>query len=228
MRKIMIAVLVVVVLVVAVFFFGRNYAARMIVVNGIKKTCGLDVDIAKVDISLPSVSVAGLKVYNPAGFKDRVLADIPVIYVNLDLGAFFKNKVHLNSIKLDIRELDIILNEKGQLNVNSLALLLPKPGGGKAPEVKIDELSLKIGKVVYKGYLPAAGARGMEFNPGIDETLKDVTNPSKVTGEILKKILSRIGIANFSKFDFQGGLDKVVTDAGAAAKEGLKGLFDKK
>ena len=235
MKKLIVGILVVVIVVVLALVFGRNILAKSIVVGGIKQVCGLKIDIAKVDIGLPSVTVQGLMVYNPDGFQDKILADIPEISFDLDLPGFFKNKVHLGKLKLNVREIDVILNEKGKLNVNSLALLLPKPGGGKPPDIKIDELAVKIVKVGYKGYLPVAGVKTNEFNPNIDETFHDVTDPSKVASQIMQRIVSRIGVGSFSNFAVKGGLEKVTEELGSAAKKtmgdaakGLKGLFNSK
>ncbi|HOW36310.1 MAG TPA: hypothetical protein PL155_07850 [Candidatus Omnitrophota bacterium] len=234
MKKILIAGVVVVLIGLVAAVFGRNILAGMIIVDGIKKTCGLQVTIGKVDIQLPAVSIMDLKIYNPAGFKDRLLADIPLVSADFDFPAFFRNKVHLKKLALDIKEMDVILNEQGKLNVNSLALLMPKPGTGKPPEVNIDEFSIKIGKVVYRGYFPAIGVQSTEFNPNIDETLHDVTNPSAVAADILKKILSRAGISNFGSFD-TGEITKTAKELETTAKEsvdkavsGFKGMFEKK
>ena len=242
MKKILIALVVIILLGITILVFNRNLLARIIIVNGIKKACGLGIDIEKIDIGLPSVSISGLKVYNPSGFKDRIMADIPKVYAEFDLPAFFKNKVHLPKIELDVKEVNVILNEKGKLNVNSLALLPPKPKEEpekkpvekKTPEVQIDELSIKIGKVTYKGYFPGAGEKTMEFNPNIDKTMRDVTNPSSVVSEIMKDILARIGISGFAQFDIKGAAQKALEEAGEAAKEpvqkateGLKELFKK-
>lgn len=235
MKKILLGIFVVVILIVIGLVFGRNILARTIAVNGIKQACGLKIDIAKVEISLPRVAILGLKIYNPAGFNDKVLADIPEVSFDFDLPGFFKNKIHLRKFKLDVHEMNVVLNEQGKLNVNSLALLIPKKGGGTPPEVKIDELAVKIGKVSYKGYFPVAGVNTMEFNPGVNETFRDVTDPAKVATQIVQRIISKIGIGGFADFAIKGGVDKVSKELGVtatktmndAAKE-IKGLFDVK
>ena len=120
--------------------------------------------------------------------------------------------------------MNVVLNEHGKLNVNSLALLVPKQGSGKPPEVKIDELFVKIGKVSYQGYFPGAGVKTMEFDPNINETFHDVTDPSKVAGQIIHSIISKIGIGSFATFADEGGIKKAMDDA----TTGFKGLFGSK
>ncbi|MFA5355943.1 MAG: hypothetical protein WC301_00835 [Candidatus Omnitrophota bacterium] len=232
MKKILIGIFLAVVLLFVVLAAARNFIVKTAITKGIEALAGLKVEMRKVDIGLlsPVVLIEQLKVYNPDGFKDRLMADIPLVYVDYDLWGFFKGRAHFNKIKIEIDELSVVLNEKGKLNFNSLAMLMPKSGGGKPPEVKIDELYLKIGKVGYKGYLPAVGIRQMEFNPNIEETFKDVTDPSRVAGDILQKILSRIGISGFAEFDIAGQADKIkssVMETIDKTKEDLKNIFSK-
>ena len=220
MKKFLLVIAVVLVVVILALVFGRNIIARTVVINGIKQVCGLKVDITKVDISLPKVSVQGLRVYNPSGFSGEILADIPEVALDIDLAGVFKNKIHLKELKLDVREMNVVLNDQGDMNVNSLAILLPKEGGGTPPEVRIDMLSVKIGKVMYKSSLPGAGTNVGEFNLNIDETFHDVTDPSKVAIQVLKKVAGRIGFGSLSGLITDGDIKSTV--------EGLKGLFNVK
>lgn len=236
MKRILITITVVIVLIAGGLVIARNILARQIIIKGVKAVTGMAVDIKSINIGLvhSGISVSGLKIYNPEGFTDKLLADCPEVYCDFDLPGLFRNRVHLGELKIDINELDIILNASGKLNVNSLALFLPKPGGGKPPEVKIDELRLKLGKVVYKGYLPAIGIKEGTFNLDIDEQFHDVTDPSAVAGDILKRIINRIGIGDFANFDFKAQATQMKEQAELAAnevmnkaKEDLKGIFSK-
>ncbi|MGE5197792.1 MAG: hypothetical protein ACM3IL_04735 [Deltaproteobacteria bacterium] len=229
MKKILGSVLIPLIVLVIALIAGRNFIVKAAVNKGIKAATGLDVQVERINIGLLSstIEIVSLKVYNPSGFTDRLMADTPLIYVDYDLGGLLKSRVHLNKVKIDIKELLVVLNEQGKLNFNSLALLMPKPSGSKPPEVKIDELALKIEKVGYKSYLPAIGTKTGEFNPGIDETFTNVTNPSVVAGDILKKILSRVGMSNFAKFDIEGQIANIKQSANQALQSTVKESLDK-
>lgn len=232
MKKVISAIAVLLACSVILLVVARNIIVKTAVTKGIKSLTGVDVEIRKIDIGLfrPTVEITSLKVYNPEGFTDKLMADIPLVYVDYDLWGFLKNRAHFNKIKIEINELSVILNQQGKLNFDSFAMLMPESGGGKPPDVSIDELYLKIAKVGYKGYFPVAGTKQMDFDPGIDETFNNVTDPSKVAGDVLKKILSRIGISNFAKFDISGqtaGVKGAVTGAIDKAKEGFKNLFSR-
>ncbi|MFA5088442.1 MAG: hypothetical protein WC552_05345 [Candidatus Omnitrophota bacterium] len=229
MKKIIGSVLVVCVCAIIFIVVARNIIVKTAVTKGIKSLAGVKVEVQKIDIGLlsPTVEVVSLKVYNPDGFADRLMADIPLVYVDYDLKGFFKNRVHLKKIRIEIKELTVVLNDQGKLNFNSLAMLIPKSGGAKSPEVSIDELYLKVGKVGYKSYLSSVGAKQMEFDPNIEETFKDVTNPAQVAADILKKILLRVGISEFAKFDISGQVTQMkqsVNEALSTNVEAVKSL----
>jgi len=235
-KKFLITIAVVIVLIAGGLVIARNILARQIIIKGIKAVTGMAVDIKSINIGLvhSGISVSGLKIYNPEGFNDKLLADCPEVYCDFDLPGLFRNRVHLSQLRIDINELDIILNAGGKLNVNSLALFLPKPGGGISPEVKIDELRLKLGKVIYKGYFPAVGVKEGTFNIDIEEQFHDVTDPTRVAKDILKKILNRIGIADLANFDLKAQATQMKEQAQLAAnevmqkaKEDLKGILSK-
>lgn len=233
MKKVLITILVILAVIAGGFVLGRNVLARMAVIKGVKAATGMAVDIQSVNIGLmsPGISVSGLKVYNPEGFGDRLLADIPEIFVDCDLSALFQNRVHLRQLTIDVSELDILVDSSGKLNVNSLALFLPKPGTGKAPEVKIDELRVKLGKVLYKGSFAGVSMKEGTFTMGMDERFQNVTDPKAVAAEILKRVLDRAGIANLANFGQATGLKEQVQqtadDLIQKAKDSLQGILPK-
>lgn len=74
-----------------------------------------------------------------------------------------------------------------------------------------------------------------EFNAGIDDTFRDVTDPAKVAGEIMKRILSRIGVGKYASFSVDSLKERAMQELGTAAKKSLedasqtlKGLFSTK
>ncbi|MBM3254949.1 MAG: hypothetical protein FJZ08_01430 [Candidatus Omnitrophica bacterium] len=217
MKKILISILALSICAVVLVVVARNFIVKMAVTQGIEALAGVKVQVQKINIGLlsPSVGVDSLKIYNPSGFAGELMADIPQIYVNYDLWGLLGNRVHLKKVKIEIEELAAVLNEQGKLNFSSLALLMPKPGGAKPPEVKIDELFLKIGRVGYKT---------MQFNLNFEETFYDVTDPSKVAGDILKKILSRIGIEDLAKIDIKGQAANIKQSANKILDEGVKDI----
>ncbi|MBN1913211.1 MAG: AsmA family protein [Candidatus Omnitrophica bacterium] len=236
MKKILLIILAVAVIILGGLVIARNMLVKTAVIKGVEAATGMAVDIKSINIGLlrPGIAVSGLKVYNPAGFKDKLLADIPGISVDINLLGLLANRVHLKQLVIDVKELILILNESGKFNLNSLALFAPKPAEGKPPEIRIDELRLKIGKVAYKGYFPAVGIKSAEFDLKLDEIFYDVANPSSVAADIMKKILDRAGLSGLANFDIKAQAGQVKEQAQQAfdgiiqkAKEDLKSVIVK-
>ncbi len=203
MKRFIITLLVLIVIVAGALIIGRNEIVRNAVVYGIRQTAGLKTELGGVDIGLfkPRVQITNLKVYNPASFSGTLMFDIPEISVEYDPQGLLKGNVHLRALVITVRELDIVQDPKMNLNVNSLAILAPKQqSGGKAPQVTIDQLALRIDKVAYQNELLGAAVGRKEFNPNINETFSNVTDPKQVASQVMLKVLAQIGLANKAQF----------------------------
>jgi len=189
-------------------------AAKQVVrgMTGLK----LHMDGFRVGIITQVVDIKGLRLSNPANFKEPVMANIPEIYMSLDIWALLKNQAHIKEMRLDLKEFVVEKNERGELNLNSLnvvksdASARPSPAAqksaapakkeGKEIAFKIDKLKLKIGKVIYKDY-SSGTLQTREFNINIDETYSDIEDPMVLASLIITKALMNTTIASLSSFD---------------------------
>ena len=162
MKKV-IKIIALVLIVVVVGSFFKDVLIKSAVESGVKIVTGLKLSISSFRVGLINtmVGIKNLKLYNPAGFKDRVMLDMPEIYVDYNLGAIMKGKIHLEDLKINMNEFVVVKNEKGELNLDSLKVVqsskkkeAPKTSGkaAKIPEIQIDSMELKIGRVIYKDY----------------------------------------------------------------------------
>jgi hypothetical protein len=197
MKKIVIYLAVALLLFSAVIL-ARNIIVKNLIISGIQAITGFRISLKDIELGLisPSVSIKNLQIFNPAGFSDKIMASIPELYVHYDPGAFLKGKVHLWGIRLRLAEFFIVQNENSQLNLNSLAVLLPKQDSKKKPpEVLIDVLDLKIGKIIYKADL-LGRTLDREFRLDINEHLRNVTGLKVLVDLIISRALSNSGISN--------------------------------
>ena len=88
------------------------------------------------------------------GFKDKLMVDLPEIYVDYNLGAIMGGKAHLEEVRLNLKEFIVVKNEAGELNLDSLRVVKETEGeeaekdGSKKektemPDIQIDLLELK-------------------------------------------------------------------------------------
>ena len=214
MRKSFIIISIIFALLVA-FFFGKNLIVKTSVSAGVKAMTGLKLNIKSMNIGILNslIAINGLQLFNPPGFVDELMVDLPEVYVDYDLGAFIKRKVHLEEVRLNLKEFSVIKNEKGELNLDSLRVVEEKKEEKvegeeeeekektKMPELQIDVLDLKIGKVVYKDYSKGTPPKSKEFNVNIDERYENITDPRAFISLIIVKALQNTTIARLTNFN---------------------------
>jgi len=224
---------------------AKDLTVKVSVENGVQLVTGLKLRINNFNTGVirQVVNIGGLKLYNPPGFKDRVMLDMPHIYVNYDLPAIFKGVVHLKEVRLNMKELVVVKNESGELNLNSLNVVKAGKGSGggqpsghqgKAPAIKIDTLHLKIGRAVYKDYSKGGVPNIKEFNINTDETYTDIDNPYALVGLIVVRALKNTSISGLADFDLNrlqstvsGTLQtarETADHAASAAKESVRAI----
>jgi len=127
MRKSFIIISIIFALLVAVFF-GKNLIIKTSVSAGVKAMTGLKLNIKSMNVGILNslIGINGLQLFNPPGFVDELMVDLPEVYVDYDLGAFIKRKVHLEEVRLNLKEFSVIKNEKGELNLDSLRVVEEK------------------------------------------------------------------------------------------------------
>jgi len=215
--KILIKLLIGTLIIITVLLFFKDMLIKSGVESGVSFLTGLKLDIKslKVGIIKTFVNVEQMKLFNPAGFKDKVMLDVPQVLVDYDLGAIIKGTVHLENIVLDLNEFVIEKNEKGILNLDSLTAVKnskkgqeqsqkPSAEQGKLPPIKIDHLTLRIGKVVYKDYSAGGSPKITEFNININEKFDNITEPYSIINIIICKVFMNTSLGSLTNFDISG------------------------
>ncbi len=209
--------LISVILIVFVVFIGlsiaKNAIAKTAISSSVNLMTGMRLNIRTMNVGVlrTLVAIKDLTVFNPAGFPDKIMVDLPEVYVNYKLGAFLKGKVHLEEVRLHLRELTIVRNEKGELNVDALKRsqeegernAASSGKKGTVPSVQIDLLDLKVGKVIYKDYTGKGTPRVMEFNVNLHERHRNITNPYLLAGLIVTRATYNTAIAQLASFDLE-------------------------
>ncbi|HEX9780637.1 MAG TPA: AsmA family protein [bacterium] len=205
--------LFVVVILVVVLVLGKNLIAKAAIQGGVKAMTGLDLRVAKMDVGLlrSAVGIYGLQVKNPPGFTDPVMVDLPEIFVDYDLPGFFGGRVHLEEVRLNLKEFMVVKNKDGSVNLNSLEVVqqskTPAKGepaqeaGGPGSALTIDHLHLKVGRVIYKDYTKGETPQVQEFALNLDEHYRDITNPQVLAGLIVSRALMNTSVARLTGID---------------------------
>lgn len=216
-------VMLIILAVVLGLLFTKNTIAKIAFERGVEFATGLKLRVSgfSVGIFKSRVIIAGLKLYNPKVFEDAVMVDIPNLYVDYNLPAIFKGKMHLEDVRLDLKEFVVIKNNDGKVNIDSLKIVQEqKESKGKAkpkeeakpkaPDIQIDNLELKLGKVIYKDYSKTGGPSVKEFNLNLDEKYANITNTNAVVSIILIKVLTKTALGGITNINIKG-LDSTVS-----------------
>lgn len=215
-------IIIIFVVILFVLYFGRNIIIKNAVTASVKAITGLNLSIDKIQIGIfkTLLAIEGLKLFNPPNFPDKVMVDMPNLYIDYDLGSFFKGVIHLEKMVLNLKEVVVVKNSKGELNLNSLTVIKSQKPAKKEeaqkkpspmPKIQIDSLDLKIGRVIYKDYSKGGSPIVKEFNVNIDEHFENITNPYLLGSIIVLKSLQNTTIANLANFDI-GSLSTNVSE----------------
>jgi len=211
-KKIGLVIAVILVLLV-VFGLTKNLIAKKVLSAMVKAQTGLELQIKSMRLGLLEsfAYINDLKVLNPPGYVDRVMMDIPEMYVSYDLTAFIKRKLRLGELRLHLKELVVVKNEMGQLNISLLEVVQDRKREKVAqeevkqktriPKFQIDLLQLKIDKVVYKDYSGGVPPKVREFNVNIDEHYENITDPYSLGKLVMVRALRKTTIASLTNFD---------------------------
>lgn len=241
MKKIFTKIIIGILIIAVIFAFGKNIIVKTAVTAGVRAITGLKLSIKKMNIGLLNtlIGINELKLYNPPGFEDPIMVDLPEIYVDYDLWAFFKKEIHLTEVRLTLKELVVVKNKDGKINIDSLKTLpaekteepeekkpsRKKKGKPEMPKIQIDVLKLKIGKVIYKDYSGKGDVSVKEFNVNIDAQYENITDPHKIVNIIVARALMNTTISGLT--NITGGIFRAGKNVGDTAVDTAKGAVKK-
>ena len=248
MNKKPIKILVLALVTVFVLSAAKNGLTQTILTSAISSAAHVPVHIGGVSLSFLSASIRikNLQVQNPGGFPDRLMVDIPQIFIDFDPGALFKGRAHFEEVKLDLKELVVVKNKDGKLNVDTVKPTAQQKkeshekakeaGGGKAAKLQIDKLSISIGRVVYKDYSGGGAPQMQTSDINIrDREYTNIDNPATVVSLIMFEALTKTSLSRIANLDIssfkEGGIQALskglgaVTDGTDAAQTVAKQLL---
>jgi len=205
--------LIAIILIVGIVFLfaAKNILAKTIISGGVKAITGLSLNIKSMRIGLLNslIDIKNLKLFNPKGFEDKLMINMPEIFVDYELGEFLKGKIHFTEIRLNLEEFTVVKNKDGVLNLDSLNVVKAKKQTTakkdskkkKLPPLKIDVLKLRIGKVIYKDYSKGGKPKVKEYDVDINEQYKNIDDPYRFVSLIVFKALMNTSIARLTNFN---------------------------
>lgn len=193
---------------------AKNGITQAILTSALSGAAHVPVKIGGVNLSFLSASIRlkDINVHNPSGFKDRWMAQIPQVFIDFEPGELFQGRAHFKEVRLDLKEMTVVRNKDGRLNVDSVkptteqkkeAKQKAKPASGqKPPKLMIDKLSLSIGRVVYKDYSAGGEPQIQTFDINIkDREYTNIDDPSAVVSLLMFEALTRTSLSSLANLD---------------------------
>jgi len=196
---------IIVILIIALFILAvsKDFIFKTIVTVAIEKTLGVRASIGSFSLSflMHTAEIKNLKIYNPSEFPKGLLIDLAYVKVNLSVQELFKKEFHAKELTVNLRELDLVKNKQGKLNVDSLKVSVgrqqQKPVSGAKKEempMRIDVLNLNIGKIVSKDYTVSGEPLINVYNLDIQKTYKNITSSQQLALLVLTEPMKSAGI----------------------------------
>ncbi len=199
-KKIRMIILAVVLL--FVFCWVRDFFIKSLIGTVATSVTGAPTRIGGLSLSITrqSVRISNFRMYNPKGFPKDLLVDIPKMSVACDLGALITGKIHLRQLELDIKEIGIVKNKEGKLNVDSLKMVAEKSadkekkGPAKQLAMQIDIVSLGMGRVVSRDYSVEGHPVIKVYDINLKKTYKNIISAQQLAALIISEPLKAAGI----------------------------------
>lgn len=205
-KKIMIVILAV------VFLFGfclvRDFFIKSLVGTIAASVTGAPTRVGGLSLSviMQSVKISNFRMYNPEGFPREILVDIPRMGVACNLWALIFGKIHIRHLDLQIKEIGVVKNKEGRLNVDSLKISEAKPAEkekkkpGRQLAMRIDTVSLGMGRVVSRDYSVEGQPVVKVYDINLNKTYTNINSAQQLAALMISEPLKAAGIQGLKTY----------------------------
>ena len=180
--------IIIVVFLVFIFFItiGKDLLVKFMVPPMASKILGATVhlDNFSMNIVTSRVSIDGLRIDNPEGFPLSTMVDVDHVHIAYDIPALLGGKLHLPLTDISLRQITLVRNERGKLNVKELNILEMKQKNNTMP-MALDEVRLNVGKIILLDYTKGNPPKETQVQTGLNHKVyRHITNPAQLAGAI--------------------------------------------
>ncbi len=196
MKKLFIVLGIVVVFLSGIALF-KNLIIKSVVTRAVYGITGapVHIDRFKLNILSSTIDISGFKMYNPSGFPEGTLVFCPKIKIIYDWDSLFKQKRHFLLVEIELKEMGLTKNKKGNLNVDSLKIV-EEPKSFPPTPIQIDLLTLNIGKIVYKDYTVGANPSVRVYDVNRQKSYKGIPTTQQLALLVLAEPMKAAAIKN--------------------------------
>lgn len=103
-------------------FLAKDNLLREWLIYRLRAVTGLEARLARVESGLLAgqLTLTGLQIFNSAEFGGGPLLRVPDLHLEVDRAALNRREVKLRLVRLDLAELSVVRNQRGQTNLFEL------------------------------------------------------------------------------------------------------------
>ena len=231
-------IFVIVLLIIFALVLLRDPILKVTIEQVVKGVAGISLRMKSFQLGLVkgTINIKGIRVYNPRGFKEKIMVDMPEIYVDFNPGAL-SGLVHFEQLRMHLKEFIVIKNKEGKVNIKEIKVVkeseqkkepTKKPAAEKAKkkaDMRIDLLKLKVDKVVYKDYTVTPPSV-KEYNVNIDVQQKNISDLNGLIATIISQALMKTAIGSLADVDMGALQDTAQEYISKIDVEALKKIAD--
>lgn len=171
----------------------KNFFLKHLLIGLGPKVIGARMELDHFSLSFlrQSMSLKGLKLYNPEGFPDEAMLDVPQVSVRLNPWRMLTGRLAMSRVVVDMKELVIIKDADMKLNVDALKVAQSgkdppaqeskQAQKGRRPKFHIQELRLNVEQVVVKDFSKGEAPVIQVYDvPLKDKVIRDVDSFEKL------------------------------------------------
>lgn len=208
----------VVVVALAVLMFDR--VVRNLAVSKIRAQTGMETSIGKLRLHFlpPGIQLENLKLINTPEFGGTTFLDLPELRVELDREALSSRELRIKNLRLNLAELNIVVNKAGKTNTTALqerADQLKKEGGDQKPEKKrkqsppefkgLDKANVCLGTLRYTDLRDPDATRSYNFGV-TNMVLENIKSKEELVPQLFIALLrSGVNLLDI----FSGGIENL-------------------
>ncbi len=195
----------------AILAIAKNSIIKSAIEIASKQVMGVDTDIDQFSLSIikQSVSIKGLRLYQPESFPEGIFIDITEISTTCKAAPLLNKEIHIPKLVLNLKEVILIKDKSGNLNVDALKIAGKEKSKDHDKKTKIafqiDEMILTVEKVIYKKYGQDDKPVIKAFDIGIkDKKYENISSPeqlaSKIIGTVLAPMATKAGLKSTAMY----------------------------
>jgi len=194
-----------------ILVLAKDFIAKQAIEKIVKEKTGLNLRLDEIKISLLNTDAHLRNIYvdNPWGFSEKKMIKIPELFIDINILALLKNKIHIKDLKVHLEKVLVEKKQNGALNIKSIEL----SGSDKANTLKgarssqyasfsenttstssnssiklqVDRLHLIIERIEYIEMTPE-GEKKRVLNLNLDKKFKNITSLDQLKNIITSHI----------------------------------------